>query len=178
MLVFMENNLVFSVGRPNSKSNNVLCVSTPPSPFSSGKLHHISSLDVIISKHMLKMAWQPPRKPKQITAKQSSDFPHDFVYSPRNHVDTYFSNMSGTGSHKWVWRQTRALKYDVGLQRLHHKWAKLTQASCVSAKTDGGVRRVKREECVRGIDAEKQTRWCAWILVHGPLMKNEDTIID
>lgn len=112
---------------------------------SSGRLHYISSLDVIISKHMLKMAWQPLRKPKQITAKQSTDFPHNSVYSPRNHVDTYFSNMSGTGSHKWVWKQTRALKYDVDLQRLHHKRGKLTQASCVSAKSDGSLRGVKKK---------------------------------
>lgn len=108
----------------------------------SRRLHYISSLDVIISKHMLKMAWQPLRKPKQITAKQSTDFPHNSVYSPRNHVDTYFSNMSGTGSHKWVWKQTQALKYDVDLQRLHHKRGKRTQASCVSAKSDGrGVKK-------------------------------------
>lgn len=90
------------------------------------------------------MALQPLRKPKQITAKQSADFVHDSVYSPQNHVDTYFSNMSGTGSHKWARRRMPALKYDVDLQRLHHKRGKLTQASCASAKSDGGVRGVRR----------------------------------
>lgn len=137
---------------------------TPPSQFSSGRLHHIWSLNVIISKHMLKMALQPLRKPKPVTAKQSADFLHGSVYSPRNHVDTYFSNMSGTGSHKWAWRQTPALKYDVDLQRLHHKRGKLTQASCVSAKNDGGVKRSEKEEWVRGrdtvsVDSSSQWSW-------------------
>lgn len=47
-----------------------------------------SSPDVIISDHMLKMAWQPLGQPWRIRAKQSSDFPHNCVYSPQNHADT------------------------------------------------------------------------------------------
>lgn len=74
------------------------------------------------------MALQPLRKPKQITAKQSAKFLHDSVYRPGNHVDTYFSNMSGTESQKWV----LALKYDVDLWRLYHREGKLTTASFVS----------------------------------------------
>lgn len=38
-----------------------------------------------------------------------------------------------------------ALKYDVYVQRLHHKQGKLTQASCVSVKSNSGVRRLKRK---------------------------------
>lgn len=125
------------------------------------------------------MAWQPLRKPKQITAKQSTDFPHNSVYSPRNHVDTYFSNMSGTGSHKWVWKQTRALKYDVDLQRLHHKRGKLTQASCVSAKSDGSLRGVKKknvwvEETLRN----RRNDVCGFLVHKKLLTKNKDVIVD
>lgn len=145
----------------------------------------IWSLHVMISKHMLKMALQPLRKPKQITAKQSADFLHDSVYSPQNHVDTYFSNKLGTRSHKWALRQTPALKYDVDLQRLHHKWGKLTQKSCVTEKTDGSVRGVKRKNGWGGETVRKRNRGDSflWIRVHynlgrRPLTKNKDMTVD
>lgn len=53
----------FDAGHLNLQGSNVLRTYTPPSRFPSWRLPRISSLDAIISEHMLKMAWQPLRKP-------------------------------------------------------------------------------------------------------------------
>lgn len=94
---------------------------TPPFHLESETCSQTSSLDAIISNHMLKMAWRPPRQPEQIRAKQSTDFPHNSVYSPQNHADTSFSNMSGKGSLQRAQGQTQPFNYDVGLRRPRRK---------------------------------------------------------
>lgn len=152
-----------------------------------GKRHHIWSLYVTISKHMLKMALQPLREPKQITAKQSADFLCDFVYSHQNHVDTYFSNKSGTRSHKWVWRQTPALKYDVDFQKASPQTGQTNPGKlCDREKRRRRCMTGEKEERVRGRETlRKRNRGNSflWIWVHynlgrRPLTKNKDMTVD
>ena len=50
------------------------------------------------------------------------------------------------------------MKYDVDLQRLHHKRGKLTQASCVSAKSDGGIKRSEKERLGGDSEKDRQTQ--------------------
>ena len=65
------------------------------------------------------------------------------------------------------------MKYDVDLQRLHHKRGELTQASCVSAKSDGG-----REKNTENRHKDFCGFWFTVILVGDPLTKNKDMIAD
>lgn len=94
---------------------------------------------------MLRTAWQPLRARRQIRAKQSADFPHNSVYSPQNHVDTSFLNMSEMGSHKWARGQAKPLKFGVGLRRPRHKRHRRALASFASGKRVGGTQRVGRK---------------------------------
>lgn len=126
---------------------------------------------------MLRTAWHPLRESRQIRAKQSADFPHGSVYSSQNHVDTSFSNMSGIGSHKWVWGQARLWSLASASEGLaandtDERWRALCQGN-VSAAHNGWTGRL-----YTGKRNPKQAQLCGIYGPRSPILPRNKGIID